>query len=93
VRFIGVHTPETPGERVPENVEKKVRELKISHPVLLDPEGENWRRWGQQWWPTVYLIDRRGRVRYRWAGELEFQNAGGEAKLGGLVEQLLKERP
>ena len=60
--------------------------------VLTDPQGVNWQRWGQQFWPTVYLIDKRGRVRYRWEGELEYQHAGGEAKMGRLVEQLLAER-
>jgi hypothetical protein len=66
-----------------------VKQLGITYPVLLDTDGENWRRWGQEWWPTVYLIDRKGRVRYRWTGELEWKNAGGEAKLARLIQQLL----
>jgi len=72
-------------------VAKKVKELGITYPVLLDEKGANWMRWGQHWWPTVYLIDKRGRVRYRWEGELEYQHAGGEAIMGKLVEKLLKE--
>ena len=90
--IIGVHTPETPAERVDDNVVKKVAEYKIRYPVLIDGATENWRRWGQQWWPTVYLIDKHGRVRYRWAGELEYQNAGGERIMTTLIESLLKEK-
>ena len=93
VEFIGVHTPETKAERDPENVAKKVKELKITYPVLLDTESENWKRWGQLWWPTVYLMDSKGRVRYRWAGELEWEGAGGEAKMGAMIDKLLKEAP
>jgi hypothetical protein len=92
VTLIGVHTPETPEERVRENVVRKVKEYKITYPVLLDQNGENWQRWGQQYWPTVYLIDKKGRVRYRWEGELEYRNAGGEEKMAVRIEDLLKEK-
>jgi len=91
VEIIGIHTPETPSERIPENVERKVKELKITYPVLLDTEAENWKRWGQQWWPTVYLLDAQGRVRYRWLGELEYEGAGGEARMGSFIKRLLAE--
>ena len=59
--------------------------------MVTDADGENWRRWGQRWWPTVYLIDKKGLGRYRWAGELDWKGAGGERIMGDLVEQLLKE--
>jgi thiol-disulfide isomerase/thioredoxin len=93
VAVIGVHTPETEGERNPDNVAKELKKLGITYPVILDPKGANWTRWKQAWWPTVYLLDRKGRVRYGWEGELEWKHAGGEAKLTSLVEQLLREQP
>lgn len=89
--IIGVHTPETAAEKVPENVVKKVKELGITYPVLIDEKAENWRRWEQQWWPTVYLIDRKGRARYRWAGELDWEGAGGERTMGRAIDHLLSE--
>ena len=91
VLVIGIHTPETEAERKPANVTRKARELDISYPVLVDSDHENWRRWQQRVWPTIYLIDKQGRVRYGWDGELEYQDAGGEAKMTGLIEALLKE--
>ncbi len=90
--LIGVHTPETDEERVTENVRRHVKERGITYPVLLDTDGTNWRRWEQQYWPTVYLIDKRGRARYRWAGELEYKRAGGTAIMGRLIESLLREK-
>ena len=90
VVVIGVHTPETEPERDPANVAKKVKELGIAYPVLLDSEHQNWDRWQQRIWPTIYLIDKQGRVRYVWEGELEYQNAGGEAKMTRLIVELLK---
>lgn len=89
MEIIGVHTPETPREKVSENVARRTKELGITYPVLIDTPGENWRRWDQRWWPTVYLLDHKGRVRYRWTGELEYRNAGGEAIMTRLIEGLL----
>ncbi len=92
VTFVGIHTPETARERKPENVERETKKLGITYPVLIDGETKNWREWGQQWWPTVYLLDRKGRIRYRWEGELEWQNAGGERWMGNAIDRLLRER-
>jgi len=86
-----VHTPETSAEKVTENVVRKVKELGITYPVLVDEKAENWRRWEQSWWPTVYLIDRKGVARYRWAGELDWEGAGGERQMGRAIDQLLAE--
>ncbi len=90
--IIGIHTPETDEEKVSDNVVRRVKKLGITYPILLDQKGANWRRWEQHFWPTVYLIDKNGRVRYRWAGELEFENAGGEEIMASYVQKLLEER-
>lgn len=91
VTFIGVHTPETEDEKRFENVQSAVKREGITYPVLFDPKSENWKSWQQVYWPTVYLIDKKGRVRYYWFGELEWQNAGGEAKMRGYLRKLLDE--
>jgi thiol-disulfide isomerase/thioredoxin len=91
VLVIGVHTPETEAEHNLANVIRKVKELGITYPVLVDSARENWKHWQQRMWPTIYLIDKRGMVRYGWEGELEYQGAGGEAKMTRLIEALVKE--
>ncbi|BCM93154.1 peptide methionine sulfoxide reductase MsrB [Abditibacteriota bacterium] len=87
VEIIGVHTPETDYERDPKNVEKFLREQNITYPILIDEGGKNWNRWNQQYWPTVYLVDKAGRVRHRHIGEL----GSDEAKVTQYIETLLKE--
>lgn len=91
VEIVGIHTPEFPAEAIPKNVEQKVKEFGITYPVLLDPDQVNWRRWSQQFWPAVYLIDKKGMVRYRWDGEMNYGNLDGERKMTSLIESLLKE--
>jgi hypothetical protein len=70
----------------------RVKKLGITYPVLLDQKAANWARWGQQYWPCVYLIDKKGHVRYRWAGELEYEHAGGEEIMASRVQELLEEK-
>lgn len=92
VTIIGVHTPETAAEKQTENVIQQVKKLSLTYPVLLDQRSTNWQRWQQQVWPTVYLVDRRGHVRFRWVGELDWQHAGGEETMARCIEALLRER-
>lgn len=42
-------------------------------------------------WPSVYLIDKRGRVRNWWYGELNWKGATGEEFLRKRIEELLAE--
>ena len=91
VTIIGIHTPELAHEKVTANVEKKVAQYNIRWPVLIDPEMKNWRKWRQEFWPAVYLLDKKGKIRYRWDGELNYGGAQGEMKMLELVEKLLAE--
>ncbi len=92
VLIIGIHTPETDEEKVADNVTRRVKRLGITYPILLDQKGENWGRWSQYWWPTVYLIDKKGHARYRWEGELDYEHAGGEQMMARRIEDLLTEK-
>lgn len=88
---IGVHTPETEKEKDPKNVAQEVQRWGITYPVLIDGSSLNWKRWQQQVWPTVYLVDKRGRVRFYWVGELEWEKAGGTQIMEQYIQMLLRE--
>ncbi len=93
VTIIGVHTPETEEEKKTANVRKQVKALKIAYPVLLDMKGENWKRYDQQVWPSVYLVDKRGRARWGWIGELGYNGALGVEKMTAKIKELIAEKP
>ncbi len=42
-------------------------------------------------WPSVYLVDKRGRIRRWWYGELRWRGAEGDKLLEERIEQLLAE--
>jgi cytochrome c biogenesis protein CcdA/thiol-disulfide isomerase/thioredoxin len=70
--IVGVHTPEFAFESVPSNVGGAVKRLGIHYPVALDPDYDTWNRYGNQYWPAKYLIDRSGNVRYAHFGEGDY---------------------
>jgi peroxiredoxin len=90
--IVGIHTPETDYERSPSHLARAIQERGITYPVLVDNEGKNWTAWKQEYWPAVYLVDKQGRIRDSWQGELDFENAGGTAKFTGEIRALLSEK-
>lgn len=66
---VGVHTPEFSHERERANVERKVAEFALPHPVMLDNDFSYWKAIDNRYWPSFYLIDKRGRLRGRFIGE------------------------
>jgi hypothetical protein len=87
---LGVHTPEFEHERRPAAVAAHVKELGLGFPQLLDPDYSYWRALGNEYWPTVYLVDRCGRIRDRQIGEVHAGPPSG-ARLEKEIEALLAE--
>ena len=92
VTLIGIHTPETGEERELERLQAKVKENKITYPVAFDKNSTMWKAWYNQYWPSVYLVDKQGRVRYRWQGELNWKDAGGQEIMKKKIKELLDEK-
>jgi thiol-disulfide isomerase/thioredoxin len=82
---IGVHTPEFAFEKESANVEKAVRDLKITYPVAIDSDYKIWRAFNNEYWPAHYFIDGKGRIRYHHFGEGEYDESE------HVIQQLLKE--
>lgn len=91
VEMIGIHTPELEFEKKEANVKAAIAKKNIRFPVLIDAAGTNWKNWRQQTWPTVYVIDKAGYVRFQWQGELAWEGASGESQLAKEIKRLLKE--
>ncbi len=82
---IGVHCPEFARERELANLKKYVRENGIAYPVLVDNGFRTWRAYGNHYWPAIYLIDKRGRIRHVAIGEGGYDQT--EAKLRALLAE------
>lgn len=83
--IIGNHYPEFGYERELSNLREAVARLDIAYPVVQDNDGTNWRAYKNHYWPTLYLIDKRGHLRYQHIGEGEY------AKTEAAIQALLAE--
>ncbi len=72
---IGVHAPEFEFERQLDNARWGAQHFGVDYPVPVDNDFAIWEAFGNQYWPALYLIDGRGRVRYRHFGEGEYQQS------------------
>jgi thiol-disulfide isomerase/thioredoxin len=67
--IVGVHTPEFYFAQVPELVEIAVQEFNIQYPVVLDNDYQIWQAYANHYWPSKYLIDPEGYLRFATFGE------------------------
>ncbi len=66
---IGNHYPEFSYEKDLNNLKRAVADLGIDYPVAQDNDGKTWRAYDNRYWPTLYLIDKKGNLRYLHIGE------------------------
>lgn len=67
--IIGVHTPELDYESNVDNLRREVAGLGINYPVVTDNDYSTWKAYKVEAWPTLFLLDKQGRVRWTHVGE------------------------
>jgi thiol-disulfide isomerase/thioredoxin len=82
---IGNHYPEFPYERDIANLRKALPELGITYAIAQDDNGATWAAWANHYWPTLYLIDKQGHLRYTHIGEGNYDSTE------TAIQDLLKE--
>jgi thiol-disulfide isomerase/thioredoxin len=85
VTVIGVHTPELDTERNLDNLRHEIAELGIRFPVVSDNDFSTWNAYRVNAWPTWFVIDKQGRIRWQHVGE------GAYKETEQVIEQLLAE--
>jgi len=92
LRVLGVHTPELPIERRRDQVESVAQRFGMRHPILLDNDYVYWTRLSNQYWPRFYLVDRRGRIRRVYEGEMNIDTFFSD-EAEAILKELLAESP
>ena len=98
VVVIGVHSAKFETEGQTENLRQIVQRYAVHHPVVNDNEFAIWRSYGVNAWPTVALINPRGKLIIRQSGEIPFEAfdtylTGMIAYFDGLDESLIDRTP
>jgi hypothetical protein len=82
---IGNHYPEFDYEAKLDNLKAAVEQLEVTYPVAQDNDGKTWRAFNTRFWPTLYLIDKRGRLRLQHIGEGRYDEV--EAAIQALLDE------
>jgi thiol-disulfide isomerase/thioredoxin len=83
--IIGNHYPEFSFEADLTNLKNAVAENEIQYAVTQDNDGVTWKAYKNRYWPTLYLIDKKGHLRYVHIGE------GGYKTTEAAIQALLAE--
>jgi thiol-disulfide isomerase/thioredoxin len=93
---IGVHSPEFSFEHDLENVRRAARDMRVEYPIAIDNDFAIWHAFTNHYWPTLYLVDALGHLRYHHFGEgayelteMMLQHLLAEAGIGGFDDDLV----
>jgi peroxiredoxin len=82
---IGVHSPEFSYEKETEGVKRAIKQLDIPYAVALDSDFKIWNSFKVWAWPSMYILDKKGQIRFTHVGE------GAYRESEQTIQQLLKE--
>ena len=83
LRVIGVHTPELPSERNLDSLRAFVKKKALRWTVISDLGETIWDTFGVHAWPTIFVIDKEGRIAATFVGDDR------AAEIESLIEKLL----
>ena len=84
--IIGNHYPEFGYEAELVNLESAISRFGIEYPVVQDNDGATWRAYKNHYWPTLYLIDKQGHIRFVHIGEGRYSET--EQNIKALLEEV-----
>lgn len=87
-----VHTPPSAGREDSAALQKVIQQEGLEFPIAVDGKKAVWGAWSNTLCPSVYLVDKVGRVRYWWYGPLQKEGATGDQWLTERIEGLRSER-
>lgn len=89
-QIIGIHSPEFEHEKVHANIKKQVEKFRITNAVMVDNDMGFWKRMKNRYWPSYYLVDKKGNIRANFIGETH-KGDPQAIKVENIIKQLLAE--
>jgi thiol-disulfide isomerase/thioredoxin len=93
---IGVHSAKFTNEKGTENIRQAILRYELEHPVVNDRDFEVWQQFGARAWPTLILINPKGKIVGAHSGESIFElfdQVVGEMSAYFRAQGVLDEKP
>ena len=72
---VGVHSPEFGFEKDLDNVRRAAQALRVSYPIAVDSNHAIWNAFDNRYWPALYFVDAKGRIRHHQFGEGQYERS------------------
>jgi thiol-disulfide isomerase/thioredoxin len=82
---IGVHSPEFSFEQNIDNIRWAAKDMRVDYPIAVDNDHAIWRGFNNEYWPALYFVDGKGKIRHQQSGEGKYQQSEKE------IQRLLAE--
>jgi thiol-disulfide isomerase/thioredoxin len=97
---IGVHSPEFSFEKNIDNIRWAAKDMRIGYPIAVDSDHAIWNGFANEYWPALYFVDVKGRIRHHQFGEGKYsesermiQKLLGEAGRSGIPSDMVSLDP
>jgi thiol-disulfide isomerase/thioredoxin len=72
---INVQTPEFEFEKNIDNVRRASKEMGVDYPTAVDNDYAIWNAFDNHYWPALYIVDAKGRIRHHHFGEGDYEES------------------
>lgn len=72
---IGVHSPEFRFEKDIDNIRWAAKDMRVAYPIAVDNDHAVWRGFNNEYWPALFFVDAKGKIRHSQFGEGEYDNS------------------
>jgi len=69
---IGVHSPEFSFEKNIDNIRWAAKDMRVAYPIAVDNDHAVWRGFSNEYWPALYFVDAKGKIRHTQFGEGQY---------------------
>jgi thiol-disulfide isomerase/thioredoxin len=92
LEIVGVHYPEFESDKIAANIKADLPKNGVTWPVVQDNSGTNWNNYQTRYWPSFFLIDRKGNIREYHGGEISSRFPEAIPGLEATLQKLLAEK-
>jgi glutathione peroxidase-family protein len=92
LQIIGIHSPEFDYEKNRNQMRETMARYHVNYPQVLDDNHEYWQSLNNTYWPAFYIVDKKGNLREKFAGETHPDDRQA-AEIEKVIDTLSKETP
>jgi len=72
---INVQTPEFEFEKSLDDVHRATKDMRVDYPTAVDNDYAIWGAFNNHYWPALYIVDAKGRIRHHQFGEGDYERS------------------